>query len=98
MSLTGPAARLSFASRMPPGAPIISSALRILSVAGQNAGSEPNMESNWDKENLQRLLAGGWRPVRETAMGGSASLPSAFSLLVLEKETESGPAAGDTSD
>ena len=43
MSLTGPAARLSFASRMPPGAPNISSALRILSVAGQNAGSEPNM-------------------------------------------------------
>jgi hypothetical protein len=51
------------------------------------AGSEPNMESNWEKENLQHLLANGWRPVRETAMGGSGSLPSAFSLLVLERDT-----------
>jgi hypothetical protein len=51
------------------------------------AGSEANMESNWEKENLQRLLESGWRPVRETAMGGSTSLPSAFSLLVLEKDS-----------
>ncbi len=51
-------------------------------------GSEANMESNWEKENLQRLLASGWRPVRESAMGGTGSLPSAFSLLVLERESE----------
>jgi hypothetical protein len=51
-------------------------------------GSEANMESNWEKENLQRLLASGWRPVRESAMGGTGSLPSAFSLLVLERELE----------
>jgi hypothetical protein len=52
------------------------------------AGSEASMESNWDKENLQRLLATGWRPVRETALGGSSSLPSAFALLVLERDSE----------
>ena len=56
-------------------------------------GSEPNMESNWDKENLQRLLADGWKPVRESAMGGSGALPSAFSLLVLERDAAAGPAA-----
>jgi len=48
------------------------------------------MESNWEKENLQRLLEKGWRPVRETAMGGSGALPSAFTLLVLEKDVEPG--------
>jgi hypothetical protein len=51
------------------------------------AGSEPNMESNWEKENLQRLLAEGWRPIRETAMGGTGALSMAFSLLVLAKDS-----------
>jgi hypothetical protein len=51
------------------------------------AGSEPDMESNWEKENLQRLLTEGWRPVRETAMGGTGALSSAFSHLVLEKDS-----------
>jgi hypothetical protein len=40
-------------------------------------------------QDLQRLLADGWRPVRETAMGGGSAAGGAviaFALVLLERE------------
>jgi len=37
---------------------------------------------------LPELLRKGWTPVRETMMGGGGSVTAAYSLVVLEKESE----------
>jgi hypothetical protein len=46
-------------------------------------------------QDLQDLLANGWRPVRETGMGGGSAVGGAviaFSLVLLEKDsTEAAP-------
>jgi len=39
---------------------------------------------------LKELLATGWKPVRETGMGGG-SVVVAFSLVLLEKDVEEPP-------
>lgn len=39
---------------------------------------------NWDDANLTRLLQSGWRPLRETPMGGDPGY--AFCLLLLERD------------
>jgi hypothetical protein len=40
--------------------------------------------SDWDKEKLADLLHKGWRPVRETALGGGSNY--SYALVLLEKE------------
>jgi hypothetical protein len=35
---------------------------------------------------LPELLERGWRPVRETPMGGTGDTPMAYSLVLLEKD------------
>ena len=37
---------------------------------------------------LPELLRKGWTPVRETMMGGGGNVTAAYSLVVLEKESE----------
>ena len=38
-------------------------------------------------DNLHGMLEEGWKPVRETAMGGAGSSSIAYALVLLEKET-----------
>ncbi len=40
--------------------------------------------SDWDKEKLADLMQQGWRPVRESAMGGGS--PYSYSIILLEQE------------
>jgi hypothetical protein len=51
--------------------------------------------SDAKSQDLQELLAKGWRPVRETGMGGGSAFGGAvvaFSLVLLEKDvTEAEP-------
>jgi hypothetical protein len=47
------------------------------------ATSYPDEEVSWEEDNLSRLMRDGWRPVRETPMGGDAGYLG--SLLVLER-------------
>jgi hypothetical protein len=42
-------------------------------------------EPNWDKNNLTHLLQHGWRPARESPMGGGQGL-YAYTLVLLEKD------------
>ncbi len=46
-------------------------------------------------QDLQELLDKGWRPVRETGMGGASATGAAvaFSLILLEKDRHEAPAA-----
>lgn len=47
------------------------------------SGGDP-LTDGWEEGNLSLLLRAGWRPVRETPMGGDTGY--AFSLLLLERE------------
>jgi hypothetical protein len=40
---------------------------------------------------LPELLRRGWRPLRETPMGGAGQTQAAFSLVVVEKDIEEEP-------
>jgi hypothetical protein len=52
-------------------------------VAGRSA--EEIERPDWDEGNLTRLLQHGWRPVRETPMGGDTGY--SMSLILLEKDS-----------
>jgi hypothetical protein len=44
-------------------------------------------ELTWgSRKTLPQMLAAGWRPVRETPMGGAGKDEGAYALVLLEKE------------
>jgi hypothetical protein len=57
---------------------------------------EPMWYAREDFQDLQALMDRGWRPVRETHMGGGSAAGGAvvaFSLVLLEKDAEELPVA-----
>ncbi len=48
--------------------------------------AKEHKESHWKHDTLDRLLQSGWRPVRETGMGGAGHATKSFALILLERD------------